>query len=332
MSINPRFAKSKNICDEVMVELTLDEKGKVTHYHIERPGFLMFDTLAIRILQQIDTVWSPAKSHRIAQPSKINIPVNFSMSKSKDLTKRYYEVEVFPSRLTFVVDSTSTFGASVRLRDSILAHDSLTNKYIKKYQDNYVSKCFQMQIPSMSSFIGTYGTVRLGFNLTKEGKLSNVQIVHSVSKTMNDKALAQLKLIENDWSPAHEDGIPIDSYVEFDFKFNIESGDINYFLFASIYKGRSYFFGAERDDLIDAYKFLEKEKYEKALEKFVAVENLLLDDIEIKYRIAMLMIFLERSSEGCKKLEQIKSIAIDTGYPSSVNAEMVEEAIGKYCQ
>lgn len=189
-----------------------------------------------------------------------------------------------------------------------------------------------MQIPSMSSFIGTYGTVRLGFNLTKEGKINNIQIVHPVSKTMNDKALAELKLLENNWLPAHEDGVPIDSYVEFDFKFNLDMNNITDRTFGYVTYSRSFLYKAEHSDYLEAYNLLEKEKYEKALEKFVAVENLLLDDIEIKYRIAMIMIFLERASEGCKKLEHIKSIAIDTGYPSSVNAEMVDEAIGKYCQ
>lgn len=330
--VYPRFAKSKKITNQVFVELTFNEKGSVTNYFIEKPGFLMFDTLAIKILQQIENNWLPAKSHGIAQASKMTIPVDFNIIMSDDLTKEYYLVNVFPSKLTFVIDSSSSFSACMRIRDSVLVQDSITKKYKSKSMDRYITKSIQMQIPSMSSFVGSYGTVRLGFNVDKEGKISNIQIVHPVSKTMNDKALEELKLHEKNWLPAHEDGVPIDSYVEFDFKFNLDMNSNTYGESGSYFYSRSFFYRAEMHDLIDAYKLLEKEKYEKALEKFVAVENLMLDDIEIKYRIAMILIFLEKANEGCKKLDQIKSIAIDTGYPSSVNAEMVEEAIGKYCQ
>ncbi|MBP6624398.1 MAG: TonB family protein [Chitinophagaceae bacterium] len=328
----PRFAKSKNITNKVFVELALDDKGNVTNYHIENPGFLMFDTLVIKILQQIDMNWWPAKSHGIAQASKMTIPVDFNIVMSDDLTKEYFLVNVFPSKLTFVIDSSSSFSACMRIRDSVLMQDSITKKYKTIPKDRYITKSIQMQIPSMSSFVGSYGTVRLGFNVDKEGKISNIQIVHPVSKTMNDKALEELKLHEKNWLPAHEDGVPIDSYVEFDFKFNIDINTKTSTLLGSFRYGRTYTYQVEFEDIKQAYLLLEKEKYEKSLEKFKSIENLMLDDIEIKYRIAMIMIFLEKANEGCKKLDQIKSIAIDTGYPASVNAEMVEEAIGKYCQ
>lgn len=131
--VYPRFAKSKNIETEVLVEVSINEKGVVTQYRIDMPGFLMFDTLAIQILKQIEKDWLPAKSYKVAQSSVINIPVSFRTAKSLDLNKQFYQVEVFPSRLTFILDSSTTFPACIRLRDSILAVDSITKKHKTKY-------------------------------------------------------------------------------------------------------------------------------------------------------------------------------------------------------
>ena len=321
----PRFAKSKFISQEVNVKLTLNDSGRVTQYLIEDPGFLMFDTLAIRIAKQLENDWVPAKVNGKATSYQFTIPFDFYTKLDPESRKIYYITSVFTSRALFTIDSANSFPASVRLKDSILMKDSISNKFKSKRLDQFVLKSMEKQVPSMSSFVGMYGTVRLGFTVDKTGKLSNIQIVHPMSKTMDDRALEDIKAIQNDWIPAYEDGLPIDSYKEFDFQYTIEVGapSNEYHIYLT---HRTHL-----SDLISAYSFLEKEKYEKALEKFKPVERLLLDDIDIKYRIGMIEIFLGNAPEGCKKLDLIKSIAIDTGYPASVTESMVDEAITKYC-
>jgi len=321
----PRFAKSKFISQEVNVKLTLNDSGRVTQYLIEDPGFLMFDTLAIRIAKQLENDWLPAKVNGKATSYQLTIPFDFSTKLIPDSHKIYFVTKVFTSKAFFTTESSTSFPASVCFKDSILMKDSISNKFIKKRTDQYIIKEIEKQVPSMSSFVGMYGTVRLGFNVDKTGKLSNIQIVHPMSKTMDDRALEDIKAIQNDWMPAYEDGQPIDSYKEFDFRYTIEVGapSNEYHIYLT---HRTHL-----SDLISAYSFLEKEKYEKALEKFKTVERLLLDDIDIKYRIGMIEIFLGNVPVGCKKLDLIKSIAIDTGYPASVTESMVDEAISKYC-
>lgn len=327
----PRFAKSKFMSQPVLVQVSLNDSGQVTNYLVEEPGFPMFDTLAVRLAMLFENDWMPAKVNGKPIPYKLSIPFDFSTRLSVETKQLIFQTTVFTSRLRFNVDSTNSFPASVRMRDSILVKDSVTGKLKNKYLDHYVLKSMEKAVPSMSSFVGMYGTVRLGLTIDKNGKASNIQLIHPVSKTMNDKAMEDIKEIESNWIPAHENGEPVDSYKEFDFNYTIDHNTKISGWGSSRAIGYSYFYKSQNEDLVAAYTLLEKEKYEKALEKFVTVEQLLLDDIDIKFRIGMIQLFLGNSAEGCKKLNLIKSIAIDTGYPASVTEGMVDEALGKYC-
>jgi TonB family protein len=62
------------------------------------------------------------------------------------------------------------------------------------------------------------GKVKLGFDLTEEGKIENIEVMRSVSRELNAEAVRLLKLLM--WNPAMSDGKPMATSESISFKFN----------------------------------------------------------------------------------------------------------------
>lgn len=330
--IYPEFAKKQRLEEIVHVIVSLDEKGTVLKYETKRPGFPMFDTTAINIIKKIENNWIPPTGIKgVKIPSTATIPVQFVMAINHENHKTYFGISVFPSRHVVVTDSVLYTPACIRYRNTHERKNPETNKIDTVNYDHYVYKQISKQVPSMASFAGVYGTVRFGLNVDKDGNVFNVHYIHKVCKSINDKALEELNELEYNWVPAYENGIPIDSDIEFDFKYNIDKNTSYTNLGGAYALKTDYNYKSEYGDLEAAYKLLNKEKYEQALIKFNAIEGLLLDNIEIKYQIANIQTNLGNLVEACTKLNEIKNIALKTSYPSNVTESMVDEAINKSC-
>lgn len=328
----PEFAKNNRLEETVYVIVNLDNKGAVIKYDTDQPGFPMFDTTAINIIKQLENFWvPPAGINGIKTASKVTIPVQFAMAINQERHVTLFGISVFPSRHIVVTDSVMYTPACLRSRTSHAKKNIETNTIDTIHYDHYTYKSLRRQVPSMASFNGIYGTVRFGLNVDKEGNVFNVHYIHKVTKSIDDKALEELNELVNNWVPAYENGIPIDSDIEFDFKFNIEHNTSITNLGGPYAMSASYNYRAENGDLEAGYKLLKKERYEQALSKFKSIEGLILDDIEIKYQIAMIQLNLENPSEACNKLKAIKEIALKTSYPYSVTESMVDEAMSKSC-
>ncbi len=322
VAMYPKFAKYKFIPQNVEVLVSFDTNGVITGTNIKYPGFDLFDTNATKLILATKLYWSPALSKGKAIPITLTIPVRFQMRPDSGQNVLYFLVTIFATEMIAKKDSTNTFPARLDYSDNHPPLEKKGKKASPYEQVKFVLKGVHKDLPTYSSFSGCFGTVRLGFNLDSKGVITNPQIIHAVCKSLNDEAMKDLKETAGKWLPARENGILIDSYVEFDFSYD-EYGDYS---FVNWTVSRLAYAAME-----DAYEYLKNKKYDKALLSFKAASNYYLDDIELLFRLALVRLYTGQLEDGCNDLSKIKSIAIDTSYPSTVKEKDVDALMKESC-
>ena len=125
---------------------------------------------------------------------------------------------MFADELPLSIDSTDTFPMSIHGVDS-------NKKKITNHQFTYIrispfGKCITKRLLDQTSLNPVYGTVRIGFNLSKDRIMSDIHLVHSLSKLYDNCSLLYLKNLGKQIEPAHENGQLVYSYSEIDFKYD----------------------------------------------------------------------------------------------------------------
>ncbi|HMH21219.1 MAG TPA: energy transducer TonB [Puia sp.] len=68
-----------------------------------------------------------------------------------------------------------------------------------------------MRYPDSAVNYEIQGTVVVGFNITKDGKVSDLKLITRVDKSLDDEALRVMRMM-SDWEPEIIGGILCDSY------------------------------------------------------------------------------------------------------------------------
>lgn len=109
------------------------------------------------------------------------------------------------------------------------------------YKQKFMQPVFQLGDESLSEFIArklTYpkealwneenGMVLVKFTLTKELKITNVKVVHSVAKSLDEEAIKIIKQTEGYWNyPAKNENDSVDIDIIIPISFTIEKGGVN---------------------------------------------------------------------------------------------------------
>lgn len=316
----PKFAKSKFIERTVDISVTIDENGSISESKVTQPMYLMFDTVALNLVNATGNLWQPAKVKGKATSSIITIPVFFTIRLESNAEYAKFIVGMFMNNLQLSIDSTNTFPVSIHGVDSnILRINHGKFDYFKlKPFGKHINKGLIDDI----SLHPVFGTVRIGFNLSKDCIISDVQILHSVSKSYDKSSLTYLSNLGNWLEPAHENGQLIDSYTEIDFRYD----ELGAYQYVHRRRAKNSFLAKEK-----ANEYLLKKEYVKALPYLMKAYNYYLDDIVLLYQISLVNFQLGRNEVGCDYLSKLSSVAIDTSYPASVKEEDINAIFKDLC-
>ena len=316
----PKFAKSKFIIRMVKVGVTIDERGSITESNVVNPMFPMFDTVALSLVNATGKLWQPAKEKGKAIRSTITIPVFFNIVLDSNIHFARFIVSMFADELPLSIDSTDTFPMSIHGVDS-------NKKKITNHQFTYIrispfGKCITKRLLDQTSLNPVYGTVRIGFNLSKDRIMSDIHLVHSLSKLYDNCSLLYLKNLGKQIEPAHENGQLVYSYSEIDFKYD----DFGVYQYQSHRWAKNSLLAKEK-----ANEYISNKEYDKALPYLMKAHNCDLDDIILMYQIAFVNFKTGKNEAGCDYLSRLVSTAIDTGYPSSISEEDINSLLKSYC-
>jgi hypothetical protein len=343
--IYPKFGRRKFIKYTSEAFFEINENGNIDGLKIDKPRYLMFDSISFKIAQATDGYWSPAKNRdgtRKKMDCALHITYWFTFS---DLSKQIYyfislsqpkweSVDLIDNKyrvlekydflingkkkLNYLTDSTNTFDAL--MRDSLVVKDTLQWIHSADFKKGKMVRVFEFlknPIITGTQHLGIgirmyYGTVKLGFQVTKDSQITNQQIIVPQGERMCKEALSDFSKLAKSWLPTHDEGVPIDSYNECNVSYDYldENGSIHW--------NRTKW-------------YYEHELYPKALKEVKKTYEYYIDDIEVIYKMAMLELLEGEAVSACEHLNKIQSLAIDKPYPNAVSEAMVNEAIEKYC-
>ena len=310
----PKFAKYKYMDQSVMVLTTIDEEGAISNLNVERASYPMFDTVAINLVKATSGLWQAGMVKGKSKSSVIHIPVFFKMNIDSNTNTLFFKVNIFPSNLLLTVDSSKSYPLTIYSIDSSKLMPDSGKFVFPKF--SVMNRKFVKNLMNKNSLNPVVGTVRLGFNFSKERKISNVNVVHSVSTLLDERSINYLLNLEKSLVPAYEDGQYIDSYVEFDFLYDESSS-----------KGKLY----SRIAYDKANDLLANKNFKDALPLLEKANNYYLDDIELLFQLALVNFQLQNREAGCDYISKLMSVATDTSYPASTSEELVQSVHATYC-
>jgi hypothetical protein len=304
----PNFAKNNFLQYQTDIQLKVDITGKINDYSIFNDKEIVcdqlpiFDSNAIELLNLLKDKWIPSEF-----PTEFySIPIKYEIRYKLKEHYAFFYISINNSHFSVLVDSTNSYPA--------LLYDSISKKLLPKRFDGNVN--------SYSSFVGSLGTVRLGFDLDTLGKISNMKVVNSVSLSIDKQALIDFNNLKYTWLPAYDNGKAVNSYVEFDLTYDeFGTRDIN---------NPQYMFKTYYASFNKGIETFQNEKYTRALKEFSYAQKFKLDDIEVIYNIAMTQIKLKKYEDACTNLEKIKLIALKKSYPGCVSEAQVDELLSTY--
>ncbi len=88
--------------------------------------------------------------------------------------------------------------------------------------ENEFSKWVNQRLiyPQSAKDAGEQGRIIVSFEITAEGKMSNVRIIRGVSQALDDEALRVVKS-SPDWTPGKQDGKPVPVIYTFPIEFTL---------------------------------------------------------------------------------------------------------------
>lgn len=196
----PKEAQEKGIQGRVIVQVTIDETGKINNPTIVKSISPEIDAEAIRIVKAMPN-WTPGKQRGKAVSVKYTLPLNFSLSTGEKKEQKRTIKKQDENGVYLVPDKMPEFpGGMVAL-----------NKFISS----------QLEYPKVAHENGISGRVIVQTIITKEGKITEPKVVKSVSPELDAEALRVVKLMPN-WNPGKQRGIAVNVKYNIPFTFSLQ--------------------------------------------------------------------------------------------------------------
>jgi tetratricopeptide (TPR) repeat protein len=279
----------------------------------------MFDSIALQLAKATDPIWQAIIIKDKPAVDELLIPVIFELKLDSLSQYLHYRVSIFVRELYITDDSSNSFPASI---DAVDSNYILRKNGVWSYgKIPAFSKRMNKRLRS-NSLNPEFGSIRLGFNLSKDGQVSNLLTIYSKSKELENEAIKDFKKIEKNFKPAHENGSLVDSYVEFDFRYDEFTNSSFFSRNSASYANKARIKGNE---------YLENKEYEKAIPYLLKASNCYLDDIELLFQIALVNFQINKLEEGCDYLTKLTGVVMETTYPSTVKEEVINSLLKTYC-
>lgn len=202
----PEEAKKAGIEGTVVVQFTVDEKGKTLDYTtLEDPGSGL-GAAAIAAVQKFGR-WEPGKNRGEAVKVRMSVPVRFEISAQDNQEAPVPEPEVY-----VVADQMPTYpGCDFADKDS--AQTCTFEKLMHYMRSNLV-------YPEEARKAGAEGTVVVKFVVDTEGVVTNARVEESVHEACDKEAMRLVKSMPA-WVPGTHNGKKVKVELALPFKFAI---------------------------------------------------------------------------------------------------------------
>lgn len=313
VGIYPEVAKKRKIPHTTNFKLTIDTLGNIKNIIIKGEPNLLFDSTATAVMQTTNGLWIPAIRNNKKVETEISTKVDYSIGLKDSNSTMCYMVSIMGVG-RIIIDSSKNMPAVLRYKEE---------KEEKNDTENY-SYYFRTRKYNAKNILlaQRYGTVTVGFDVDTNGKLSNIELVNSVSPELDEHALKFIRSSDNQWLPAIKDGIKRESHIEF---------DTYYYLYSSNTVSIGYQIQANYIDKIEARNFFDEKDYNNALKRLNKSCKYYIHDPEVFLLRGLCHINLQNIEKACEDINYAIYKADEFGYPASMNKEKVTEFLNKYC-
>ena len=191
--------------------------------------------------------------------------------------------------------SLKLFGQNESMPQFIGGEDALLNFIIKntKYPPAARENCIS-------------GRVCINFVITKEGKVDSISVLRSVHKSVDDESIRIVNLTNGHWIPGKINDSTEDVHYNLPFNFKLDDPAC---------KDKSYYYNK-------GVECLAANNFSKAIKNFEQAVEMDASYIEALYKCAVIEIKLNKISDACNFLKQIKKNGTTEG----------DELMKQYCK
>lgn len=195
MAKYPEIAHKNGIQGKVFVGFIIEPDGSVSNVTLLKGVDKSLDDEALRVVRS-SPPWKPGKQRGSEVPVRFSITVNFALQAADQPMK------INPDDVFMIVEQMPTFQGGD----------------VQKFSE-WVAK--NVQYPAIAKENGIMGKVYLGFVVEKDGTVSNVKILRSIDKSLDDEAIRVVKS-SPPWVPGYQRGEPM--RVRFSITVNFDLG------------------------------------------------------------------------------------------------------------
>lgn len=199
----------------VIAQFTIEKDGSVSDIKIVRSVSPGLDAEAIRIIESMNSMtekWIPGYHNGKPVRVQFTLPFKFQLESGKKSTGISSE-EKLEKPFTYVEDMPRYPGCEHLPKDERTACAS------EKLYDFIFSN---IMYPSEDRKNGNQGTVIAQFTIEKDGSVSDIDILRSVSPGLDAEAVRIIESMSN-WVPGYHNGKPVRVRFTLPFKFQLQS-------------------------------------------------------------------------------------------------------------
>lgn len=185
----PEIAKANGMQGETLLSFIIEKDGTISNIEVLKSLSKECDEEAIRVLKLMPK-WEPGKKKKKSIRFKMNMPISFLLTKDKVADPIYSSFEENPE-----------YDGGV---------ESLSMFLMKN-----------LRYPRIAKENGDQGKVVMTFVIEKDGSISDVKIIKSISKECDEEAMRVLKLTPK-WIPAKQKGEFVRSQYFLPITFNLQ--------------------------------------------------------------------------------------------------------------
>lgn len=313
-STYPELGKKRKLSTYVILKLEIDTIGKISNLTVLGDSNPIFDSAAIHLAMKTSGHWQAAIRDGTKTKTSITTVVGYEIERNNANGIDYYAI--MPGLDEFIIDSSQNSPACLFLPESNMDGD------YKKFYFTHIEID-----ASKVMFAQNYGTVTIAFTVDTLGKLNDVKVLNSISKSLDADALKFINKTESKWVPATKNGKKVESYVEFDF---------NYFQkipVTDMHKApnRRILYKSHNFDRNQASRLINEKEFKLAIPILDKICNYFIRDPEVFFMRGFCYLNLEEIEKACDDLSYTIFLSEKYGFPKSINKEKINGFIVKYC-
>ncbi len=185
----PEIAKANGVQGETLLSFIIEKDGTISNIEVLKSLSKECDEEAVRVLKLMPK-WESGKRKNKSIRFKMNMPISFSLTNDKGQDSIYSECEESPE---------------------FKGGDDSLNNFLGR----------NIKYPRIAKENGDQGKVIAAFVIEKDGSISNIKIIKSVSKECDEEVIRLIKLLPK-WKPAKQNGEFVRSQYFLPITFNLQ--------------------------------------------------------------------------------------------------------------